>query len=233
MEYKRTFGNLVLIKLDKENDSIKLKNGFELYLDLSFEPEKNCTVTGTIFGLPSHLTYSDTPNKNMPWETPLEAKLGDGVILYYLPIMNAFKPESRRYVLEGEDRYVFISYENIYAVVREGKLIPINGYVLIEPCSDPFVADKKRRLNALGLELVQLNTKSNTHVSFGIVRHLGVPNRRYVDSNYTDEGCDISVGDTVVMKRITDIPLQYSLHQKVNEGKPLVRTQRRMILAKI
>jgi hypothetical protein len=233
MERKLTFNNLLMVKLDPENKSIKLRNGFDLYIDTSFEPEKHLTVTGEVYGLPSHLSFTGQPNLGMPWETPLEIKMGDSVIMYYLPIQNAFKPESRRYVLEGEDRYVFISYENIYAIVREGKLIPINGYCLIEPCSDPFVADKKRRLNALGLELVQLNTKSNTHVSFGIVRHLGVPNRRYVDSNYTDEGCDIAVGDTVVMRRISDIPLQYNLHQKVNEGKPLYRVQRRNVLAKI
>jgi hypothetical protein len=66
METKKTLNNMVFIKLDTENTSIKLRNGFELYLDNSFEPEKNATVTGEVMGLPSHLKYYGKPNLDMP-----------------------------------------------------------------------------------------------------------------------------------------------------------------------
>jgi len=233
MEYKRTLVNYVMIKLDPENDSIKLKNGTELYVDTSYDKEKHCTVTGTIYGLPSHLSYSGEGNKGMPWLTTMDLKYGDHVIIYYMSVINALAKESKRYILEGKDRYIFTEYQNVFAVYGDGFVKPLNGYCLIEPCEDPFIAEKKKRMEALGLELVTFNNKSNVNVSFGVVRYLSAPNREYVDEFNTDDGVDVEVGDTVVLRRITDIPLQYELHQKVNSGKGLVRVQRRFILAKI
>lgn len=222
-----------MIKLDKENDSIKLKNGFELYIDITFDPEKHATVTGTVYGLPSHLYYSGKPNIGMPWETQMELKMGDKVIVYYLSIVNAFKKESRKYILEGEDRYVFIPYSSIFAVYGEGFVKPINGYCLIEPTEDPFIVEQKRRMTAIGMELVKLKTKTNTNVVFGRVRYIGIPNRQYVDDYMTDEGVDIKTGDIVVMRKISDIPLQYDLHARIDGGAKYWRCQRRNILAKI
>lgn len=233
MEPKRTFANFLMIKLDPENTSIKLRNGIELYVDDTYEPERNITVTGTIYGLPSKLTYTGQANIGMPWLTDMEVRMGDQVIVYYLAVVNALKPETRRYVLEGEDRYVFILYQNIFCVVREGKIIPINGYCLIEPCANPMIEAQKKRMEKIGLELVKLNETTKDQVNYGIVRYMGAPNLEYVDEGQSDEGVDIAVGDTVVIKKTTDIPLQYNLHQKVHEGKKLWRVQRRNIFAKL
>lgn len=228
---KLTFGNNALIRLDAENNSIKLKSGFELYIDTSFDAEKHATVSGEVCGLPSHLTYTGKPNQGMPWLTDMEIQEGDRVICYYLAIVNAFKPEQQRYFIKENDRYVFIPYSSIFVVIRGEKIIPINGYCLIEPCDDPFVADTKERLNKLGLELVFLNEKSNVNVTFGKVKYLGKPNREYADEGVSDEGVDVKEGDTVVLRRISDIPLQYPLHQKLDGGKTFWRVQRRKILA--
>jgi hypothetical protein len=233
MVYKRTFNNQILIKLDPENKSIRLKNGFELYIDDTFEPEKNITVTGEVWGLPSHLCYSGEPNKGMPWETPLELKYGDKVICYYLAIVNALKSENHKYLIEGNDRYIWIHYQNIFCAYGEGWVKPINGYVLVEPSDDPTIEAQKARMKALGMELVVLNTQSNTNVSYGKVKYMGIPNRRYVDSEYTDEGVDIAIGDIIVLKKISDIPLQYDVHAKIDGGKLYWRVQRRNIMAKL
>lgn len=233
MEYKKTFANLILIKLDRENDSIKLRDGFVLYVDTTFEVERHATVTGEVFGLPSHLTYSGKPNLNMPWLTDMELKFGDKVIIYYLSIINALRPENRKYVLEGDDRYVFVGYDKIYAVYGEGFVKPINGYVLVEPVEDPFITEQKRRMENIGLEPVIFNKKNNTNVTFGKVKYISTPNREYVDANSSDEGVDIAVGDTVVLRRTYDIPLQYDLHACIDKGSKLLRIQRRNILAKI
>ena len=233
MDRKRTLNNMTLIKLDPAYDSIKLKNGFELYMDLSFDPEKHATVTGEVWGLPRHLQYSGKANIGMPWLTPMELKMGDQVIMFYLAVMNALNPQNRQYVLEGKDRYVFIPYQDIYAIVRDEKIIPINGYCLIEPCKNPEIEAQRARMEKLGLTPITLRKDSITNVVYGIVRHVGIPNRRYVDDGLTDEGVDVSVGDTIVMKKVSDIPLQYNLHQKVDEGKPLFRVQRRQMFARI
>jgi len=233
MNRKLTFNNQVLIKLDPENTSIKLRNGFELYADNTYEPEKNSTVMGTIWGVPSHLSYSGIPNKDMPWEIPLEAKLGDRCVLYYLSVVNALKPQESRCFIEDKERYILVQYQFLYALIREDRIIPINGYCLIEPTEDPFVAEQRKRMEAIGMELILFNKKSNTNVSFGIVRYVSVPNRRYVDEHSSDEGVDIAIGDTVVLRKTYDLPLQYDLHAKIDGGKKYLRVQRRSILAKI
>ncbi len=233
MDCKKTFNNYVLIKLDKENDSIRLKNGYELYIDITCDPEKHQTVTGTVQGLPSRLRYTGQPNDGMPWLTDMELALGDRVIVYYLSIVNALSKDLRRYVLEGEDRYVWVPYSSIYCKFGEGWITPINGYVLVEPVEDPFVTAVKERYARLGIELVTMNTRSNTNVCFGKVRYVGTPNKEYCDEGQTDEGVDVKVDDTVVLKRISDVPLHYDLHAKVEQGRKLWRIQRRNFLAKL
>ena len=164
MDHKRTFGNLVMIKLDPENTSIKLRNGFDLYVDTSYEPEKHATVMGIVYGLPSHLQFTGKANKGMPWQTPLEIKMGDKVIFYYLSVINALKPENRRYVIEGSDRYILINYEFIYAIIRDDKITPVNGYVLIEPCEDPSITQERERMKKIGLEMVVLERRTNSQI---------------------------------------------------------------------
>jgi len=54
-----------------------------------------------------------------------------------------------------------------------------------------------------------------------------------VDEFQSDEGVDVAVGDTVVIRKTNDIPLQYDLHQQVNQGVKLFRVQRRNLLVKM
>ena len=145
--------------------------------------------------------------------------------------MNAFKPEQKRFFTKDNERFVFIPYQSIFVAIRGDQIMPINGYVLVEPCDDPFMENTKKRLQNIGLELVTLNTKSNTHVSFGKVKYLGKPNREYCDEGNTDDGVNVKEGDTVVMRKVSDIPLQYPLHQKLDKGVVYWRVQRRKILA--
>lgn len=224
---------MVMIKLDPEYNAITLKNGVELYVDLSFEPERNATVTGKIWGLPSHLYYSGEPNKGLPWETSLEAKMGDGVICYYLSIVNALKPKEGRHFIEDGERYVLIPYQFIYALIRDEKIIPINGYALIEPVEDPAITLDKERMAKLGMELVIGEKRNSKEVIYGRVKYLSTPNRRYVDEGNSDEGVDIAVDDVVVIRKTNDIPLQYDLHAKLDGGAKYFRVQRRNIMAKM
>jgi hypothetical protein len=232
MDLKKTFGNHILIRLDAENDHIKLKGGMTLYVDSTYDPEKHATVTGTVFGLPSHLTYTGKANVGMPWKTDMELQEGDKVIVYYLAILNAFKPEQKRFFTKDNERYVFIPYQSIFVAIRGDQIIPINGYVLVEPCGDPWMEETKNRFKKIGIELVT-NDKSNTNVSFGIVRYIGKPNKGYCDYGNIDDGVNVKVGDKVVLRKISDIPLQYPLHAKLDGGKLFWRVQRRKILAVI
>lgn|GEM_PF-2541039 len=233
MNYKRTLPNTVMIKLDAENTSIKLKNGFTLYVDDTYERERNITVTGIVYGLPSYLRYTGVPNKGMPWDCDMEVELGDHVVVYYLAVVNALNPQFRKYIIEDGERYVFVSYENIYCKYGDDFITPINGYILVEPSEDPAIQLEKERMKKVGLERVVLNTQSNTKVSYGIVRYVGNPNRGYCDPEYTDEGVKVTDCDLIMLKKINDIPLQYPLHSKIDGGKLFWRVQRRNILGKL
>jgi hypothetical protein len=230
MKPRQTFGNHVLIKLDKENDFIKLQNGTTLYIDTSFEPEKHATVTGEVIALPSRLIYTGKPNIGMPWKTPMEVQKGDRVVVYYLSILNALRKESYKAVVEGDDKYVFIQYQNIYALVRENRIIPVNGYCLIEPVENPEWTRLKYRMSKIDLVPVKLTDKSNTEVVYGKVKYCGTPIDEYVDG-YTDKGVNVSPGDIIVMRKISDLPLEYDLHAKIDGGKKYWRVQRRKIFA--
>jgi hypothetical protein len=233
MEPKKCLNNFVLIKLDPENTSIKLRNGFDLYIDNNFEPEKNAVVTGTVFGLPSHLKYSGKPNLDMPWLCDMELQMGDKVILYYLSVLNALDKRNKRYILEGDDKYIFVSYDNVYAIIRGEQVIPVNGFCLIEPIEDPAITHERERMEKLGMELVIMGRKISNQVTYGKIKYLAKTNRAYVEDFHSDRGVDVAVGDVVVIKKTNDIPLQYSVHQKINDGVKLFRVQRRNLLAKI
>ena len=233
METKRTLGNLVFIKLDPDNTSIKLKNGCELFVDNTYEAEKNATVTGEVWGLPSHLKYSGKPNLDMPWDCDMEIRMHDKVIIYYLSVINALRKENMRFIVEGEDKYVFVPYNTVYAIVRGDEVLPLNGYCLIEQVENPEITRTRERMKALGMEYVEIGRKVTNEVTFGKIKYLGKPNRAYTDEGQSDEGIDVAEGDVVVIRKTNDIPLQYSLHQKVNQGVKLFRVQRRNLLAKI
>jgi hypothetical protein len=121
----------------------------------------------------------------------------------------------------------------VYAIVRGEQVIPVNGFCLIEPVEDPAITHERERMEKLGMELVILGRKISNQVTYGKVKYLGKPNRAYVEDFHSDRGIDVAVGDVVVIRKTNDIPLQYSLHQKVNQGQPLLRCQRRNLLAKI
>jgi len=93
----------------------------------------------------------------MKWETTNELQEGDLAVYYF----NDDAWNKSRYWIDGEDVYFFIRYENIYFVIREEKIIPVNGYVLVEPIDTPtnFLTE-------------HIKEKSKT---YGIVKHIGTP----------------------------------------------------------
>lgn len=230
MNPKVTFNNNILIKLDPENNLVKLKNGTDLYIDTAYEPEKHATVLGEVIGMPKKLFYNGIPNQGMPWKTNMELKIGDRAICYYLAVLNALRPESMKAFIEGVDRFVFVQYQNIFAIIREGVIIPINGYCLVEPCENPYIKELEERMLKLNLVLPKLNRPSNTDVVYGKIRYFGRPNEEYPDGS-SDEAIGINYGDTVIMRKITDVPLEYDLHAKIDGGKKYWRVQRRKIFA--
>ena len=230
-QIKKTLNNHVVVKLDPENKFIKLKSGIELLVDTSFEPEKHVVRIGTVEKAPDKLIYKHG-NTGFPWKTTMELQEGDKVIMYFLAIQNCLRQEKKCYHKEGDDVWIYIKYHNIYAVIRDGKIIPVNGYLLVEPVEDPAWVKKVAQYMCLNIELPDLRKPSLTDVTYGKISYAGIPNEQYADDTYkTDELVDVKVGDTIVLKRIRDIPVEYEYHAKIDGGKKMYRIQRHDILA--
>lgn len=219
-----------MIKLDPENEIIETPSGLKLFVDTSFEPEKHIVRCGEVVKTPTHLVQR---KGEIPWTTEMEVQDGDRVVMYFLAVQNCLAPEKKRYVREGKTVWIFLKYHNIYAVIREGNIIPVNGYLLVEPIEDPEWIRKKAEAEKHNLELPDLRTTSNTHVTYGRITYIGKPNKSYDHPHRSDEHYNISVGDEVVLKRIRDIPVEYEYHAKIDGGKKFYRVQRHDILAKL
>jgi hypothetical protein len=230
MKAKQTLGNNVIIKLDPENKVIKTKSGLELFVDTSFEPEKHVVRIGTVEAMPDELIYHHGKT-GYPWKTKIELQVGDRVVMYFLAIQNCLRPERKSYWKEGAAIRIAIKYHNIYAIIRDQNIIPINGYLFVEPLDDPAWLDKKERFEKINLNLPDLRKPSNVDVSYGKIRYMGSPNEEYADFYKSDLNHDEEVGDAIVMKRIRDIPVEYEYHAKIDNGSKLYRIQRHDILA--
>lgn len=228
----KTCGNWIRVKLDPENNFIETKSGFKLYLDTSYEEEKHIQRTGVVEAIPSKLIYNKD-GSGMPWKTSLEIKEGDIVLMYYLAVQNCLRKEYKRYIKEGNRFTIFIEYQNIYGVIRDGKVIPINGYCFIEHHEDPDWEEMIAKAEKSNLVLPDLRELSKKNVSYGTVAYIGKPNEEYFDSYKSDKGYDLKVGDKVIMKKVTDIMIENPMHAKLDKGRKLYRAQRHRIVAKI
>lgn len=230
MNVKQTVGNHVVVKLDPKNEYIVTESGIKLFVDTSFEPEKHVVRIGTVIEAPRTLTYHQKKS-GYPWKTRPEIKAGERVVMYFMAIQNCLAPEQKKYTREGDDIYIFIKYHNIYAVIEEGNIRPVNGYVLVEPIEDPEWERRTNEAKKINLILPDLRQASKTDVTYGKIIYMGPPNEEYADDYKSDAHHNEKVGDTVIMKRIRDIPVEYEYHAKMDGGRKLFRMQRHDILA--
>lgn len=230
MKTGQAIGNHVAVLLDPENKFVETKSGIRLHIDTSFEPEKHVVRTGTVVDAPTRLIYHHK-KPSYPWKTKPELKPGDRVVMYFMAIQNCLAPEQRKFTKEGDKVYIFIKYHNIYAIINDRNIKPINGYVLVEPVEDPEWTRKVEEAKKLNLELPDMRQPSKTDVTYGKIAYMGEPNEMYADDYKSDRFHDEKVGDTIVMKRIRDIPVEYEYHAKIDGGRRLYRMQRHDILA--
>lgn len=222
-------GNKVLVELDSDNDWIKTKSGMKFFIDTSFEPEKHVVRVGTVKSVPTQLWFNEKISGLMPWKTDIELKVGDKVVMYYLAVLNCI--ENGSFIREDKTTEIFIDYNNIYAIIEEGNVRPINGYVLVEKLEDPNWLDYVAKMESMNMEAVDTRELSKKNVTFGKVAYIGAPNVCYFDKYKSDENIDIKQGDVVVLKKVRDIPMEFEYHARIDGGRKLFRLQRHDILA--
>ncbi len=234
--------NHVLIKLSRKSDEVILKGGSKLYIDNTYEEEKHTPVTGTVIAHPGRLYYSNkTGNSHsMPWLTDIEIQIDDYVIFYYMAAINCMgtldAPAGNGKYFKDPDggEYILITYDNIFVVRRGQEIIPVNGYLILEPIEDEDFKREVERFKKVGIGLPQGYTRAFSKE--GIVRFLGTPLREYRDRDkhgnlrFTDEGIDIKHGMKIFVQKAADLPLEYEYHASLMERKKFLRVHRRHIL---
>ena len=98
--------------------------------------------------------------KSNLFKTEMEVQVGDTVFINQIESLNSWT-----YSFEGKI-YHTIKYDNIVCVVRGGKIIPVNGFILVSPVK------KSRKALAHEIEYMAMNE--------GTVEHMGKPNKDYI-----------------------------------------------------
>jgi len=235
----RIKNNKVLILPDGHFNS---DGDFELFD--AFEPAKHFSIMGTILALPERLLYYGEEikelrkNRNpvvtkeiqylmsttMEFGTTIgDAKIGDRVAFRFTNHVNALE--------EGDwiDMYelgkaLLIDWDQLYCRIdNEGNMIMLNGWIMVEPIEHTL----EEMTDSAGILVLEKDRKKP---GVGIVRIIGEPN--FGDTSGDDLGPDVKVGDVVLFRHSNNVPIEWSYHKVLNDGKyPFYRMQRKDILA--
>jgi len=242
----RPINNWVIIEPNRGADEVIINKGTDeeqkFYVDFAFNPNKHVPVVGTAVKVPERLKYCNNKKKagffdSLQWKTEMELREGDTVFYNYLAGSTALGLEQNNYgqnytdkrviTVEGDDSiYIMVKYDRIYVAKRNDDVIPLNGFMLIEPMEKKYV-DTFLHIP----EMVKTtNAKSST---YGIVRHKGSRLSEYHDRPMYKDPSDreLQVGDLVAMNDVSDIPLEWDLHSEFEGSKTFYRVQGKDIYA--
>lgn len=187
--------NLVAVK-PFPADEIRIGNGKVLYLDTRFEEYLNAKTAGRVMAVPDKLKYDPMSSVSLEWDTDMELMVGDTVVYNYLAVKSAIEAG-----LVMEDGTVVIPYDKIYAAVRDGKVVCVNGFIVVEPEQEVVesfldVPDSTKQLSK----------------QIGRVLYAGSPNRGYkieqLINGYTGPDTPVKAGDRVIFNWNDAIPVQ-------------------------
>jgi co-chaperonin GroES (HSP10) len=119
----------ILVKIEKRfQDEVVTDSGITFYKDTSFKPEENSTIQGIVVAQPAKHdkgSFSDDFQFNV--------KTGDKLYFHYNVVM------SWENCLEGD--VWMVDYFDAIAVVRDGEIIPVGSYILLEPVLEEFKSE--------------------------------------------------------------------------------------------
>lgn len=214
--------NYVLVRPLRKDNELVLSDKQTIFIDPSWEREKHAPSAGVVIRTPSRIYFNPKDPNSAEYETDQELLEGDTVVFHYLCFQTAI--ERRQCFTVNGEIYLLIKYDQIFLAKRDEDVIPINGWLIIEP------DDEEVNIGTLIKPDQLLNRKSLTH---GTIRFAGTIVRNYASIYTKDKPFDtdeVSIGDHVTFSKEDSIPLQYELHQIIEKGKTLYRAQRKDIL---
>ena len=213
----KLINNSVLVLIEDRHDEITYGT-LTLKLDTSFEPGIHAANKGVVVGVPDRYIYNEKPLPNTgDWDTDIEIEEGDLDWFDYLTGIECSKIECK------DKLYYILPYHTIYVSKRGKKVIPLNGYVLL----DPIIETK-------GYGSFKFERE---HPKCAIVAYSGSCNKRYRPSQskmgktfYHDDPA-VKVGCKVVYAMPVNLFLEQEEHSSFNGNKRYKITQRRFLTA--
>ena len=122
--------NKLLVSIDKKYQD---KQG-NLFIDTTFLPEEYATLKGTVMSIPERVD-----DEHYKGNIEQLAKVGDevwfsyGVIFDYKILREGETPVYKNLVAFGEQEYWMVRYEEVFCIVRDGKILMPTQHVLLVP----------------------------------------------------------------------------------------------------
>lgn len=180
----KLINNWVLVKIEEDfvDDFRKLKSG--LYVDVTWKKEENAIITGTVAKVPNKLVYRDVPVDSVSvvdgraytgteaiseFDADMELQVGDFIYYHYLSFERA-TDLNMLFLDKKGNVYILVRYDKIRCVIRDKKVIPVNGFILVEKTVQPLTYNSK---------FVHLIGNKNVSENVGIAKYVGKPIRKY------------------------------------------------------
>jgi co-chaperonin GroES (HSP10) len=148
--------NKVLIKIGKTvQDQIVTQSGVVLYKDFSFDENWHRTTFGEVIGVPAGANSLLTLGSYKHSELKYDIRIGD--IVHFNYIANN-KDEKDNVFIIGDDFVYQLVIDQVFAVEREGQIIPQGNKVLLEKYYETIlesqfliIPDGKKEIKSQGI----------------------------------------------------------------------------------
>ena len=201
--------------------TFKGAGGKQVVIDPSFDPQIHIRTYGTVVSVPLHLTkrpimqeHLGTPSygESSPYEyrylsdVQQEVKPGDRIYFHFntITMRNMVKEEGEH---PNRTWYFKVSYDQVICAVREGKIIPIASYALVEPDYEtwedilhPTYSNLKDEhgnfIQKPKSEWIQTKVKPEYHFLTATVKYVGTP--------LGTDKCEVEPGQKIWYRRNAD-----------------------------
>lgn len=137
--------NTILVTIEKKYQDTEKG----LLIDTTFSPEEYATLKGVVHSVPDKLGDEYWREKtNMIIREGDEIWFSYGVIYQYERYEEGETPTYKNLVCYNGEEYWKVDYSEVFCVVREGKIIVPNQYVILEP-----IKNEKELFSKSGLSL--------------------------------------------------------------------------------
>jgi co-chaperonin GroES (HSP10) len=158
--------NRIFVQIEKKfQDEIETESGIKFFKDTTWKLEENSTTCGTVTAIPMHVD-----RVHIDADFQHNVQVGDKLYFNF----NVVLDPDNRIEHEGEE-YWIVDYWNAIALVRNGEVLPVGSYILIDPIEEevtselliiPELAQKKEKNRGVVYSSLDPNIPNGTEVEY-------------------------------------------------------------------